>query len=155
MSSKRRAQLRPQAVDEPLVKVNGTEPLVTTDGVLSESDFLDAIIAQPEFAEIAGKGKVEIRGLSTLEVQQVIAEATKNGAQDTALLMTHAVLRGMVRPKLSESHIEKLLRAGGGYILPLAQRIMVLSGMTNLTDLEKKVGDGSSPTAQTESDLPT
>lgn len=131
------------------------EPLVKASKYLDAADFVAAIVAEPEDVEIPGKGWVQIRGLTTLETEQVITAATVNGKQNTAILMTQSVLRGLIQPRLSESYIEALMNAGGGYILPLAQRIMALSGLGNAEDFQKKVGDGSLPTVETKSDPTT
>lgn len=119
------------------------EPLVKASRFLDANDFFNAIIAEPEAVEIPGKGWVLLRGLTTAEVEQVLSLATVDGKQNTSILMTQAVVRGMVQPALTEEHVERLMAAGGGYILPLAKRIMALSGMGETEEFEKKVGSGS------------
>lgn len=119
------------------------EPLVKAKRFLDANDFFAAIIAEPEEVEIPGKGFVRLRGLTTAEVEQVVSAATVDGERNTAILMTQAVVRGLVEPQLGIDHVERLMQAGGGYILPLARRIMSLSGMGDVEELEKKAGSGS------------
>ena len=107
------------------------------NGYLSADDFLTGIVGGEEDIELTGIGKVRIRSLEALEIQQIRAQAADDEMQMSFL----AVLQGLVEPELSADHLSAIQRAKPGIIAILTRRIMEISGMGE--DFEKKVGIGS------------
>jgi hypothetical protein len=92
---------------------------------LTQADFLTGILGTPEDLEVPGLGLVSIRALSVAEVTDI----QKRHTGDTTAMMLAAISYGLVDPKLDEPAIEAMQNAAAGYVVAIANRIMVLSGM--------------------------
>ena len=123
------------------------------NGFINASDFLAAITVQPVSLDVPHIGRVQVRGLTLLEMQS-IGETIK---KDNRLAAIEAIGMAMESPKLTTEQIHQLdegLRAGGiDTINIIASRIFELSALAG-TDadegeespaeaLEKKAGSGS------------
>lgn len=92
---------------------------------LTQSDFLTGILGTPEDLEVPDLGIVLVRALSVAEVTTIQRQHTG----DTTGMMLAAIGYGLVEPKLDEPAIEAMQNAAAGYVVTIANRIMVLSGM--------------------------
>lgn len=93
---------------------------------LEIDDFFAGIMGTEEDLEIPGLPlPVRVRSLETVEVQQIRAASGDNEMEMTV----RSVICGMVQPKLTAEHIERLFKAKPGAIQKIARRIMQLSGM--------------------------
>ncbi len=110
---------------------------------LSKADFLAGITCKPVDFEVEGLGTIRVRGLSTLESDQ-IGKAAKG---ENIGLMVRTAHAGLVEPKLDESDVDALWQGAPGIINKIAEKVMQLSGITEdkpaAEDLEKKAGSGS------------
>lgn len=110
---------------------------------LSKQEFLNAIALRSQPLEIPGIGTVEVRGLSTLESDEI--KKTQNG--DGIAIMLKTAQLGLIEPKFSADEIELLGQASPGTIQIISEKIMRLSGIMEdqegSDDLQKKVGSGS------------
>lgn len=97
----------------------GKTPYLTAD------DFIKGIVVEPEDFDVPGWGRVRLRGVTTLEMQRINAQAKG----DEAKLMAWAVKVGLVEPELPDSAIDSLASGQAGKISTIATRIMQLSGM--------------------------
>ena len=123
------------------------------NGFINASDFLAAITVQPVSLDVPHIGRVQVRGLTLLEMQS-IGETIK---QDNRLAAIEAIGMAMESPKLTTEQIHQLdegLRAGGiDTINIIASRIFELSALAGTEAdegeespaeaLEKKAGSGS------------
>ena len=92
---------------------------------LNQSDFLTGILGTPEDLEVSGLGTVLIRALTVAEVTQI----QRDHKDDTTGMMLAAVCAGLVEPKLDAESVAQMQQAAAGYVVTIANRIMVLSGM--------------------------
>lgn len=110
---------------------------------LTADDFLAGITVEPEDFDAPGLGLVQLRALTTVEVQRL---QSKFKGDETSMFVG-AIMEGMVYPKLSADAMERLQQGAFGKILPVAKRIMALSGMAGSDEeaenLEQPPGDGS------------
>lgn len=114
----------------------GKKPYLTAD------DFLSGIVVTPEDFE-GPLGLVSLRGLTTMEVNRIRKAA---GNDETAMFVS-VIVEGMVYPKLPQDAVEQLQNGSFGKILPYAQRIQALSGLSvnaeQAENLEVPPGGGS------------
>lgn len=92
---------------------------------LSTDDFLAGIVGGETDVELPGIGTVRVRSLTTLEAEQINAQAKGNNMQISLL----AIQTALVKPQLSADNLSKLEQAKPGVVSLLTQRIMALSGM--------------------------
>ena len=123
------------------------------NGFINASDFLAAITVSPVPLDVPHIGRVQVRGLTLLEMQS-IGETIK---KDNRLAAIEAIGMAMESPKLTTDQIHQLdesLRAGGiDTINIIASRIFELSALAGTEAdegeespaeaLEKKAGSGS------------
>ena len=102
---------------------------------LTQSDFLTGILGTKEDLEVPGLGMVAVRALTVAEVTDI----QKRYTGDTTTMMLAAISFGLVDPALDDAAIEAMQNAAAGYVVTIANRIMVLSGMM----------DDKAPTGQT------
>lgn len=111
---------------------------------LTTEDFLRGIVVEPEDMEVPGLGWIQVRGVTTLEMQRINAEANR----DEMRMMTLAVKTGLVFPALPDSAIDELQRGAAGKVSAIATRIMELSGMGSTQEameaIEGEAGGSSS-----------
>jgi hypothetical protein len=112
---------------------------VAEQKALSKGDFLRALVGQAESFLVPDVGTVVLRPLTTVEVEEISAAA--NGK--TVELMARAVRFGLVDPELTDDDLPELRRAVAGRFLPLAERIMTISGMGDAKRFEGEAGGGS------------
>lgn len=106
---------------------------------LTANDFLTGIAGTSEDFEIPGLGMIQIRSLSVMDVRRIDKEAGGDPMQ-MGLLMAQV---GIVNPKLSAEQAARFQDSHPGILAAISKRISVLSGLSE--DVEKKVGNGSSP----------
>ena len=111
---------------------------MANNGYVSLDDFLAGITAKPVDLDVPGLGRVQVRGLTALEAQQL--EQYRENDQD---IMVQAVYRGLVNPKLSEAHVQALYDGSVAKIRVMWARIAQLTALGEAGDMEKKVGAGS------------
>ena len=92
---------------------------------LNQSDFLTGILGTPEDFDVAGLGTVLIRALTVAEVTDI----QRTNKDDTTGMMLSALRYGLLEPKLDDAAITQMQQAAAGYVVKIANRIMVLSGM--------------------------
>lgn len=105
---------------------------------VSATDFLRAVVGEPQPFEVPNVGTVMIRPLTFGEAER-ITSAHKN---QTAEMMLQALALGLVEPALDAEQIEALHQANAGPVMKIAARIMQISGMSGDT-LEGEAGGGS------------
>lgn len=105
---------------------------------INKSDFFAAITGQPVEWDCPDVGLISVRSLTMVEAGQL-----RTKVKDDYEALLGAVMLGMVNPKLDEADLDLLQQAKPGAVSAIGQKILVLSGMKQDEDLEKKAGNGS------------
>ncbi len=104
---------------------------------LSIDAFLAGATAQAVDHEIAGLGTVKVRGLETMELEQIDAQIGDGGNMRWALL---AVATALVEPKITTEQAERMIP---GVVKDLSEVIARLSGLGNAEKNDSPPGAGS------------
>jgi len=95
---------------------------------LSAADLLTGIMGTPEDYDVPGVGVVRLRALTVAEVQALY----RQHKDDSMALMVGSIEYGLVEPKLDADGAQQLMNAAAGPVTKLAQRIMQISGMSEV-----------------------
>ncbi len=112
---------------------------MTEQQYLSADDFLTGITGREEDFDAPGLGRVRLRPLSVEEMRNL----RKLAKGDELTLMANAVVVALVEPKLPADAVDRIMKAGVGYVDRIANRILELSGAKDKEQLENLAGAGS------------
>ena len=98
---------------------------IKRNGYLSADDFFSAITVEPVDFVLPGGGVVQLRALTSIEVQKL----QRTYKDDEMGMFLGALVEGMLQPKLTAEDTKRLSDAAYGKLLPVARRILALSGM--------------------------
>lgn len=116
----------------------GTEKLTTVerpDGVLSEQDFLAKLEVESveiEVPEMGVSAKVLIRPLSIEQRTEAYVRAQDGVKVNSARFQALTLLKGMVRPQLTDKALPALLAGNPRAVDRIAKAIWKLSGLDDL-----------------------
>lgn len=93
---------------------------------LTTEDFIKGVIVEPQDYEVPGLGWVQVRGVTTLEMQRINEKADG----DQVRMMALAIRMGLVQPELNDEQVDALASGQAGIVTRIANRVMELSGMS-------------------------
>ena len=111
--------------------------ILTIDEVLDSNDLQQETLFVPEWG-----GEIVLRGMTRGEAFAARKAALKDG--DTADMLVYdmmVLLHGVVEPKLTKSHFDKLKGKSAGAIERITSRIMQLSSVTAAGNVSQKAVD--------------
>ena len=111
-----------------------------TKTYLSEADWINGILLRPVDFEVPDLGWVQVRGLSSLELDDL----RTNFRDKPILMMLGAVEKCLVQPKLSPEGVKAMHNGSPGPVEAISARILELSGQGKRDEQDPLVGDGLS-----------
>ena len=109
---------------------------------LSGAELLQLLACEPETYEVQGV-TVELRALTFTEVQKL----AKIPGDDNVEANFQALRLGLVSPQLTDAEFEQLRNVKAGALMKMAQRVMLISGMTDEEEGGSPLGGGASSLA--------